>query len=291
MERGTGCTRRNTAEARWAGQAAPLPKLSIRFDGCGSADAWSLAGNWHNILKGKITLTQNPLLSKREQEVVNLLLEGKSNKLIASSLSISERTVEFHLKNIYAKFQVNSRMELVLKLGKAKNSLEAEKLRQSTVAGEGEVAENRDGLSLWNWATSLRQAVSKFSKEFIVKSSLNSNVGAEGKTMTFYEAIRVCFIKYAEFSGRASRSEFWWFTLFVILVGGALQYLNQSLSSIFLIAMLLPFLAAGTRRLRDSGQSGWWQLFLLAPVAGIIVLGILWAQPPTSPPQEDTPPA
>lgn len=230
-------------------------------------------------------------LSDREWEVVKLLLEGKSNKLIASSLSISDRTVEFHLKNIYAKFQVSSRVELILKLGNTTGQVESEKLGHSTVAGEGEVAENRDALSLWNWATSLRQAVSKFSKELKMKNSLNLNVSNEGKTTTFYEAIRVCFIKYAEFNGRASRSEFWWFTLFVILVGGALQYLSQNLSSIFLIAILLPLLAAGTRRLRDSGKSGWWQLFLLAPVAGIILLGFLWALPPTSPLPEATPPA
>ncbi|MEY2819806.1 MAG: hypothetical protein RL275_3269 [Chloroflexota bacterium] len=54
--------------------------------------------------------------SKREHDVVNLLLEGKSNKLIAQALHSTERTVEFYLKNIYAKQQVNSRMELVLNL-------------------------------------------------------------------------------------------------------------------------------------------------------------------------------
>lgn len=123
-----------------------------------------------------------------------------------------------------------------------------------------------------------------------MNTSLNSNASDEERTMTFYEAIRVCLIKYAEFSGRASRSEFWWFALFVILVSGALQYLSQNLSSIFLIAMLLPLLAAGTRRLRDSGRSGWLQLFLLVPVGGIVLLGILWALPAASPLQEDTPP-
>ena len=56
-------------------------------------------------------------LSRRELEVLHLLLQGKSNKLIALALDISDRTVEFHLKNVYAKFQVSSRMELVLKLG------------------------------------------------------------------------------------------------------------------------------------------------------------------------------
>lgn len=51
-------------------------------------------------------MAQHNLLSNREQEVVQLLLQGKSNKLIASSLGISESTVEFHLKNIYNKHQV-----------------------------------------------------------------------------------------------------------------------------------------------------------------------------------------
>jgi DNA-binding CsgD family transcriptional regulator len=215
-------------------------------------------------------------LSNREQEVIKLLLEGKSNKLIASSLGISERTVEFHLKNIYTKFQVHSRVELVLKLG------------DSTVADKGENAENRDWLNLRNWATSLREAVSGIGKELKVENSLNSNDRDEGNTMTFYEAIRVCLTNYAKFNGRATRSEFWWFTLFVILVAGALVYLSEDLSNVFLIAMLLPFLAAGTRRLHDGGKSAWWQLFLLVPVAGIVLLGFLWALPPTLPLSDDS---
>lgn len=58
-------------------------------------------------------------LSKREKEVVGLLLQGKSNKQIALALGISNSTVEFHLKNVYAKLQVNSRAEAILKLGKS----------------------------------------------------------------------------------------------------------------------------------------------------------------------------
>jgi DNA-binding CsgD family transcriptional regulator len=252
----------------------------------------TIVGCRQNNPKGNLTMQQSPRLSNREKETLQLLLEGKSNKLIALDMKVSERTVEFHLKNIYAKFQVNSRMELVLRLKNDMNWLESEKLGDSTVAGEGESSENGDRPSLWNWATSLRQAVSKFSKELKMKNSLNSNVSNEGKTMTFHEAIRVCFIKYAEFNGRASRSEFWWFALFITLVGGALEYISQNLTAIFLIAVLLPLLAAGTRRLRDSGKSAWWQLFLLAPVAGIVVVGILWALPSASSfPEEDTSPA
>jgi len=121
-----------------------------------------------------------------------------------------------------------------------------------------------------------------------MENALNSNVGEGGNSVTFFESIRVCLTKYAEFSGRASRSEFWWFALFITLVASALAYLNQNLVKIFAIAIALPLLAAGSRRLHDSGKSGWWQLFILAPVAGIILVMILWAMPPTSPLQDDT---
>jgi DNA-binding CsgD family transcriptional regulator len=221
-------------------------------------------------------MEQSPRLSNREWEVVNLLRQGKSNKLIASSLTISERTVEFHLKNIYDKFQVSSRVELVLKLG------------DSTVADKGKVAENGDRLNLWNWATSFREAVSVTGKEIKMTNLLTSNARDEGNAMTFFKAIRVCLTKYAEFNGRATRPEFWWFTLFVILVAAALVSLSEILGSVFLITMLLPLLAVGTRRLHDIGKSAWWQLFLLVPVAGIILLGILWALPPTSQLPDDT---
>ena len=116
-----------------------------------------------------------PRLSNREWEVVKLLLQGKSNKLIASSLGISDRTVEFHLKNIYAKFQVRSRIELILKLGNITGALETEKLGRSTVDGKREIAENRDRLdSRMGWATSFRDAVCILGKEFEMKNLLQS---------------------------------------------------------------------------------------------------------------------
>ena len=96
--------------------------------------------------------------------------------------------------------------------------------------------------------------------------------------MTFQESIRVCFTKYADFNGTASRSEYWWFVLFLVLGGAAASALAQNYSTIFFIATLLPLLAAGTRRLRDTGRSGWWQLFVLVPVAGIVVLVVFLTQ-------------
>lgn len=211
----------------------------------------------------------NPL-SKREQDVVNLLLEGKSNKMIALALGITERTVEFHLKNIFTKYQVNSRMELVLNL------------RQSTVAAAGEGIENSGTSSLWGWAKSIfKEAVFRIGKEIEMnKPSPDSN--PESNAMTFQEAIRVCFVKYADFTGRASRPEFWWFALFILLSTSALTYLSETIGSIFLIATLLPLLAVGARRLRDSGTNTWWLLGLLIPVGGIIILGFFWAAPPAN---------
>src|SRR5215204_4136483 len=84
-------------------------------------------------------------LSRRELEVINLLLLGKSNKLIAFALGISDRTVEFHLKNVYAKFQVSSRMELVLKLGNTTGkAVTDEELGHSPVARSRGKMENTD---------------------------------------------------------------------------------------------------------------------------------------------------
>lgn len=109
-------------------------------------------------------------LSKREWEVAKLLLEGKSNKLIALSLGISTSTVEFHLKNIYAKFQVNTRIELVLKLGNPAGKVEIEKLGFSIVDEMEESTENRDQLnSPKNSAASFGDAISIIGKELIMK--------------------------------------------------------------------------------------------------------------------------
>ena len=113
-------------------------------------------------------------LSKREKEVLKHVLEGKGNKQIALSLDISVRTVEFHLKNIYAKFQVSSRVELILKLGHAPDAVKIEELGYSTVDRREENAENRGRFnSQMDWAT-FRGAVSIIGKELIMKAILKN---------------------------------------------------------------------------------------------------------------------
>lgn len=96
--------------------------------------------------------------------------------------------------------------------------------------------------------------------------------------MTFQESIKVCFAKYADFTGRATRSEYWWFILFIVLVSLGTSMVSNILSGLFSLGTLLPSLAAATRRLHDTGRSGWWQLIVLVPVIGFIVILVFLAQ-------------
>jgi DNA-binding CsgD family transcriptional regulator len=110
-------------------------------------------------------MTETNLLSRREQEVVKQLMQGKSNKQIALALGISIRTVEFHLKNVYTKYQVSSRIELILHLGNTTVGIN-EKLGDSTVDLLGKNAENgENSSSCMSWTESIRNAVSTIGKE------------------------------------------------------------------------------------------------------------------------------
>lgn len=93
-------------------------------------------------VKAKTMYTDASQFSEREKEVIDLLLQGKSNKQIALALGISARTVEFHLKNVYRKLRVSSRTEAVLKLGKSAGGGVAGTLGETAVAGSRERAEN-----------------------------------------------------------------------------------------------------------------------------------------------------
>lgn len=96
--------------------------------------------------------------------------------------------------------------------------------------------------------------------------------------MTLTDSISTCFKKYATFDGTASVSEFWWFFLFQFLVSLVAQMLGYTISTIISLAMLLPALAVGCRRLHDTDRSGWWQLLVFVPVIGWIVLVVFWVQ-------------
>ena len=89
--------------------------------------------------------------------------------------------------------------------------------------------------------------------------------------------------KYAVFSGRAQRQEYWMFVLFnviIVLFLGIIDEMADSdfessrstLTTLYVLATLIPFLAVGVRRLHDTGRSGWWLLISLIPIIGTIVL-------------------
>jgi len=95
--------------------------------------------------------------------------------------------------------------------------------------------------------------------------------------------------KYAVFSGRARRKEYWMFVLvnviiaFVLglidgIVGVALGSDQSLLSTLYILAILLPGLAVGVRRLHDTGRSAWWLLIALVPIIGPIVLLVFSVQ-------------
>ncbi len=85
--------------------------------------------------------------------------------------------------------------------------------------------------------------------------------------------------KYAEFTGRARRQEFWMFVLVNFIIMAALRMFGlDMIHTLYSLAVLVPSLAVGARRLHDTGRSGWWLLLNLIPVIGWIVLIVLFAQ-------------
>jgi uncharacterized membrane protein YhaH (DUF805 family) len=98
--------------------------------------------------------------------------------------------------------------------------------------------------------------------------------------MTFTQSVVYCLTHYFKFSGRACRSEYWWFVLAGILaglIGGAIDSLvgREVLDPIISLGTIIPTLAAASRRLHDTDRSGWWQLLGFIPLIGWIVL-IVW---------------
>jgi uncharacterized membrane protein YhaH (DUF805 family) len=96
--------------------------------------------------------------------------------------------------------------------------------------------------------------------------------------MEFGQAISTCLSKYASFSGRATRPEFWWFFLFQVLASLAASLIGDWLNGLVVLVLLLPGLAVGTRRLHDIGKTGWWQLLILTGI-GYFLLIYWWVQP------------
>lgn len=81
------------------------------------------------------------------------------------------------------------------------------------------------------------------------------------------------FRNYFNFKGIATRSEFWYFHLINIIAIGVLTFASAGvLGMLYNIVAIIPALSIGARRLHDIGKSGWWQLIILIPIIGILVL-------------------
>lgn len=101
--------------------------------------------------------------------------------------------------------------------------------------------------------------------------------------MSFMDAVKSVLTQYVGFSGRARRSEYWWFVVFEILVSivaGIIDRIigTQLVGLLASLALLLPALAVSIRRLHDTGRTGWWLLIALIPVVGVIVLIVFAVQ-------------
>lgn len=111
--------------------------------------------------------------------------------------------------------------------------------------------------------------------------------------MSFGQAISAFFSNYANFQGRTRRSGYWWTALFLVLVSIALWFIDLQLFSsvwsqelleqgagplsiLFGLAIIVPVISLGVRRLHDTGRSGWWVLLGFVPIVGTIVLFVFY---------------
>lgn len=110
--------------------------------------------------------------------------------------------------------------------------------------------------------------------------------------MPFQDAVRTCFEKYIVISGRAQRSEYWWFALFttvsnIVLGGFDSMLFGQefgALQGLFSLLTFLPSICVGGRRLHDRDMSAWWLLVILIPFLGWLFLLVLFILPGTEGP-------
>jgi uncharacterized membrane protein YhaH (DUF805 family) len=111
----------------------------------------------------------------------------------------------------------------------------------------------------------------------------NGDLPAPLGHMGFRDAVKVCLAKYVVFGGRASRAEYGYWLLFTVIAPLVLMLLGlatdtdlSALNDLFTLAILLPSIAVGTRRLHDIDRTGWWQLLWFVPIIGWVVLSV-WA--------------
>jgi len=142
--------------------------------------------------------------------------------------------------------------------------------------------------SIWHWLIYVIIALPGFLPIFIKPSGTN-RFGVAVQPVNFGQAFSRCMAGYVKFTGRATRSEYWWFYLATFVIGFVVSFVVSFVSAashvaappiglIVTLLFLLPTLAAGVRRLHDINRSGWWLLLLLTGL-GAISLIVLFAWP------------
>jgi uncharacterized membrane protein YhaH (DUF805 family) len=98
--------------------------------------------------------------------------------------------------------------------------------------------------------------------------------------MDFVPAVKSCLQHYAVFTGRAPRSEYWFFVLFTWVIEAAADIAgSDAFASAVSLALLLPSLAVSARRMHDINRSGWWLFIIAIPLIGW-ALWLIWACTP-----------
>lgn len=102
------------------------------------------------------------------------------------------------------------------------------------------------------------------------------HVVGSSESVGILEALKLFFRRYADFKGRSRRSEYWWATLGISIIGAVISEVLGDISWIWSLAILVPTLSLSVRRLHDIGRSGWWYLIHLVPLAGPIIF-LIWS--------------
>lgn len=102
------------------------------------------------------------------------------------------------------------------------------------------------------------------------------HVVGSSESVGILEALKLFFSRYADFKGRSRRSEYWWATLGISIIGAVISEVLEDVSWIWSLAILVPTLSLSVRRLHDIGRSGWWYLIHLVPLAGPIIF-FIWS--------------
>jgi uncharacterized membrane protein YhaH (DUF805 family) len=123
----------------------------------------------------------------------------------------------------------------------------------------------------------------------LIKPSGPNRFGPPASPVKFSQAFSLCMRKYVDFTGRARRSEYWWFYLATFLISFVISFVVSLVATAshisvppikFLVTLffLMPTLAVGVRRLHDINRTGWWLLLLLTGFGaiGLIVL-LIWS--------------